>query len=328
MLTRNERGLTLLSMIVTLAILSMIAFSTVALTDNADQQSRYEETRARLGQIRRAMTGERNAVYAGQALLSGFVPENGLLPATLGDLFQTPTGFDTFGVRSPIFDPDPDLSTGINNGGAETALGAPNERLLKGHRPYLYRPVGGGGYFDGWGNRGAPPNDGWVITADATHFQSESLGAEGAVGGAGIYAQDMADDVVGNDWAQTLDGWGVTLLNKTGGEITLTPPLRVSLLVYVNDADSANAYNWRRITSNPIVGVIPDGGFVTATFPDTAPDTFVPIGEHLLMAINDPDGTPHTGDDTPYLNADGSRASEQAVFFPMTTRPGVTLTLR
>lgn len=324
----NFRGLTLLSMIVTLFILSAIALSAVSFTGNADDQLRYEDTRTRLGEIRRAITGERNAVYGGAMRLSGFVVENGLLPVTLQNLLQKTVGFDDFGNKTPIFDPIPDSVTGINDGnagGAEIPLDAPSEILLKGYRPYLHRPVGGTGYFDGWGNRGPVPNDGWLISTSTAHFQSESLGSDGMVGGSN-YAQDMPDNVIQNDWGHTLDGWEVTLTNQSGADIT--PPLRVSLLVYMNDADSATSFNWRRITSNAITGVIPNGASVTATFATTTPATFIPTGEHLLIVVRDPDGNPHTGDDTPYLNGGTSRASERVLFFPMTTRPVVGVILR
>ncbi len=332
----NPRGLTLLEMIVVLFILSVIALSTVAFTENADGQFRYEETRTRLLEIRHAITGESRNVYAGSVRLSGYVVENGLLPSTLQNLLQKPPDFDDFGVQSPRFDPDPDPATGINNGGAgEVPLSGAGEILMKGHASHLHLPVGGGGYFDGWGNRGSTPtgpNYGWSVTTDATHFKSESLGADGVAGGGG-YAQEMSDDVVQNDWTQALNGWQVVLTNRSGGNISVTLPevLRVSLLVYVNDADAVNAYNWRRITSDPIPvagGIIPEGESVTATFPDTTPDTRIPIGEHLLVVIRDLDGVPHTIDDAPYLNTDLSRATGRVAFFSMTTRPVVEMTLR
>jgi prepilin-type N-terminal cleavage/methylation domain-containing protein len=321
---RDVRGMTLLEMVVVIFILSAIAMGAVAFTGNADDQFRYEETRTRLGEIRRAIVGERDAVYAGSARLSGFVVENGLLPADIQGLYIKPTGYDDFGAQSPLFDPVP-AANGINNGD-EVTLGAANEILLKGYLPALRLPTGGGGYFDGWGNRGPAPNDGWSVAADSAHFQSTSLGADGAAGGSD-YAQDMPDDVVQEDWTQTLAGWTVTLTNRSGADITTPSALRVSLLVYVNDADAVNPFNWWRITSDPIPGgTFSDGASVTATFPTSG--TRVPIGEHLLVAVNDPDGASHTSDDTPFLNADGTRVTGHAAFFPGTTRPVVELTIR
>lgn len=326
---RNAKGMTLLEMVVVLFILSAVALSTVAFTANSDDQFRYEETRTRLGEIRHAIVGERDALYAGSARLSGFVVENGLLPADLQGLREKPTGYDDFGGRTPLFDPDPDAVTGINDGG-EVALDAPNEMLLKGYRPALRLPPGGGGYYDGFGNRGPAPNDGWAIVADGVHFESTSLASDNAVGGVD-YAQDISDDVVQDDWTEILDGWTVTITNRSGVAITPVGSLRVSLLVYVNDADAVNDFNWRRVTSDPIpipAGGLAVGASVVATFPNPTPDTRIPIGEHLLVGVDDPDGLPHTTDDMPLLNADGTRVTGHAAFFPGTTRPMVELVIR
>jgi prepilin-type N-terminal cleavage/methylation domain-containing protein len=327
----NNRGMTLLEMVVVIFILSMIALGTVAFTGNADDQFRYEETRSRLGEIRRAIVGEHDAVYAGSARLSGFVVENGRLPPDVPALHTKPTDYDDFGTQFPLFDPVPDGVTGINNGG-EMPLGAANEILLKGYQPNLHLPAGGGGYFDGWGNRGTAPNDGWWVSPvpPVTNFKTTSLGADGATGGSD-YAGDVEDDVVQDDWTQILDGWTVTLTNRSGADITPVGVLRVSLLVYVNDADAVNAFNWRRITSDPIPipgGTLLDGASVTATFSDTTPDTRVPIGEHLLVAVRDLDGVSHTADDDLLPNTDATRVTGHAAFFPRTTRPVVDLTIR
>jgi prepilin-type N-terminal cleavage/methylation domain-containing protein len=328
----NARGMTLLEMVVVIFILSAIALAAVAFTGNSDDQFRYEETRTRLNEIRRAIVGNGDAVYAGSARLSGFVVENGRLPTDVLALHTKPTDYDDFGTQFPLFDPVPDSVTDINDGG-EVTLNAANEMLLKGYQPNLHLPAGGTGYYDGWGNRAAP-NDGWSVTPvpPVDNFKTTSLGVDGAAGGSD-YAQDMPDDVVQDDWTQILDGWAVTLTNRSGTDITFTPPavLRVSLLVYMNDADAVNAFNWRRITSDPIPipgGTLSDGASVTVTFPDTTPDTRIPIGEHLLVAVRDPDGASHTADDTLFLSADGTNVTGHALFFPRTTRPVVELIIR
>lgn len=131
---KNQHGLTLLEMLVVVFILSAIALMTLSFTNNADDQFRYEDTRTRLLKINRAIVGSQEPVFESQSLLSGFVVDNGILPANLQGLVQKPAGFDDFGPKNPIFDPLPDVQ-GLNDGGVGiVTLNSTQEIIYKGHR--------------------------------------------------------------------------------------------------------------------------------------------------------------------------------------------------
>lgn len=85
---RSRAGFTLLEMLVVVFILAALALSTVAVTQDADSQFRYEDTLARREAIRRAALGSPDLQLNGQPLLRGFVADMGRLPISLRELVE------------------------------------------------------------------------------------------------------------------------------------------------------------------------------------------------------------------------------------------------
>ncbi len=328
----NENGFTLLELLIVVFILSALAFSTISLTNNADEQFRYEDTRTRLQNIRRAIVGSLEAALSGQKLMSGYIVDNGGLPANIKALVVAPAGFDAFGGKEPLFDKNPDAA-GFDNGGGKTDLDEPNETLFKGHRgDYLTVPPGDGTYRDGWGNVHATAatdalNFGWAITASATSYTTTSIGSDGVAGGAAGFEKDMADTVGQEDWTQDVTGWQVKVTNSSGGTEN---NMRVSLLVYVNDAGTKR---WKRLTTDR-VSSLTDGSSFNFTFEGAAGELpgispVIPIGQHLIIIDDDGgDHDPHTNDDKAFKDSSNLRVTQKVNFYPHATLPTVEVIIK
>ena len=129
------------------------------------------------------------------------------------------------------------------------------------------------------------------------------------------YDGDLLARVVSADWQVLLDGWAVMVSNVTAQPIA---DLRVSLLVYVDGRR-------RRVTTRQRTCVAAQS---TETFEFQVGTGTAPIGEHLLVLVQDSDDRIHNGE-LPY-DADpgsGEYVTGRATFFPRTTRPPAELSI-
>ena len=163
-------------------------------------------------------------------------------------------------------------------------------------------------------------NDGWCVTlVDNNALYVASYGMDGGPDPAppaivdDPYEEDVAmeEPVLADDWRINLLGTSVKIVNESGADIFLDSPttrrFRASLLVFENNDAGGR---WLRVTSDPTpLGLCLDGNGdgicngnsaekETVVQFNTA--AFVPIGEHLLVLVDDPDGVPHTADDALY----------------------------
>jgi len=177
----NQRGLTLLELLVVMTIL--IALSTVAITSTSGvaDQARYEATQRTLENIRDAVIGPANLRDTdGTLLYTGFVADTGRLPRavddgvsfTLAELWENVHGLETYQVRQ---------ATGANVN--LVADGDPDVYVATGWRgPYLRLAPGQTGLRDGWGNslklRTSIPAD--VAASGEAVASVHSFGANGS----------------------------------------------------------------------------------------------------------------------------------------------------
>lgn len=357
-----QAGFTLLEMILVLSILSGLSLLAVSFVDNEDNQFRFEDTRNRLDLVRKAVLGHDNSVVNGQLLLSGYAIDNGLLPVSIDALLQKPAGYDDYSQHDPIFDAQPDSVTGINNDAGIT-LSNPKEKLFKGYRSGSYlqsRPGTSITFYDGWANTGIAPNYGWTVTPDPVinSLNVMSLGFDNAPGGTD-YNSDIGVTVNANDWQLDVAGWEVTVSNRSNIDLAIPSPgcVRVSLLVYINDADSSKQFNWKRLTSNCLLGNgvvgISDGSCldgidvdsdvggaacgtsVQVTFDaaeDNQPPTIIPAGEHIVVLTVDTDDTIHNDSSDGLCEGAGcnnlNRTTSRVLFAPRSSRPFTELVIR
>lgn len=352
-------GFTLIEMLVVVTLLSATALMAFALTAGRDGQTRFEDTHRRLAAIIDAVRGPAGAVWNGEMRLSGFVADNGRLPASVRELSDRDALVDGdelidpaepaaataagklqgFRLRTPRFDPQPDAQ-GWNDGG-EIALDATDEKLWKGLRRYLESRLGSAVYRDPWGNVSALAAQdalhyGWQLALPASAADSwriTSLGADNASGGSIDFDGDIARAVTADDWGVDVAGWSIRIVNRSGVALAdLLPPggqLSAALLVYENRAGGSR---WRRYTTSGLPDLA-DGDSATLTFPPggypggAIDTTRVPQGEHLLVLLSDPDAVAHNGNDTPWLSA-GARLTRKPALFAHAAPPAVEFVLR
>jgi len=342
---RASAGFTLMELLVVVALLSAVALAGFSAVAEDQGQVRFNDTRNRLERLRLATLGPAGPAWDGGWRLSGYAADNGRLPDSVADVIGTPAGHASQAAVEPAFDPQPDAQC-AQDGGESALSWSATHRLLKGHRgDYLGGATVNGEYRDGFANRGATDdasNFGWVYATASDGFTLASLGADGVAGGTAAYDADQTLAIGAGDWRVDLNGWQVTVVNRSGADRTAADPaLRASLLWFRNDASGGK---WYRVTTQAysgcldgtgdgLVGGVPCADRVQLAFdadcdPDTAtPDSEVPMGRHLVVLLSDADGSAHSSDDT-VLTAGGAPITAQVALFPGADRPAVTLELR
>lgn len=269
----NQRGLTLLEMLVVVFILSAVALMTVSFTENADGQFRFEDTRSRLERIRLAVAGEPGRTVNGGPAVSGFAADVGRLPGDIRELIE-PGGLPLWGM---------DAATGLWAGWRGPYL------------PSVTESGGGRVFRDGWGNSGSPdiPDYGWVVGVDPAEgtLTVQSRGADGAAGGAG-YAADYPPAgsplVVRDDHQLNLRGWQVTVsFNNPGdGSGPALPAADVNLRVRLHFPQDGGIVSADSAAVTLTAGLVADGSTFSLTFQfDPAVDKWVPWGVRALGVV-------------------------------------------
>lgn len=357
-------GFTLLEMLLVVFVLSTLSFMAVQYTQTRDSKIRFDDTIDRLERIESAVVD-----FAGtpSEVLGGYSVDNGRLPEDLMALLRAPALASGYGAKAPLFDASPDTISGLNSG-ATVALDGPSERLMKGYRgAYLgtsQRAELNGervpAYFDGWGNLGAPPNYGWVVQGGGDGLIVTSLGLDGSDNSPEVdgYDYDQSLEISENDWSVDIDGWLVTVRNRSGVDMNVNGLaggcVRVSLLSFRQDLAGAPGSEWKRNTSgcisgpatSPSIGSCLDGnGDGLAAGLDCAsekqvffdasaafqPGTRIPAGEQILVLVVDDNEVAHDGSpgEQPCLGAGdctvGDRNSRRLRFVPRYVLPDVVM---
>lgn len=99
----NNRGVTLLELLVTLMILSMILTVAVKAWDVTLERGRFQTTTRKLNTLRDVIVGDERIVINGQRVDFGFVGDMGRLPNNLRELVELPVGLpdDSGNWRGP-----------------------------------------------------------------------------------------------------------------------------------------------------------------------------------------------------------------------------------
>ncbi|QPJ62478.1 MAG: prepilin-type N-terminal cleavage/methylation domain-containing protein [Candidatus Nitronauta litoralis] len=244
-------------------------------------------------------------------------------------------------------------TTGVGGGGGG-GVDCPTDPL----------PVGGGE-----GNLNDALNHGWCVTTQLAtvgpftgqpnNFFADSAGRDSVAGAltGDFYEQDivMQEPVQQTDWQTTIQALTtVTIVNASGVDINLSdatsPPvlntnLRAALLFYRNDFNAGTSGQWRRVSTDISLAGCLDGtgdglcnGNAAAPAPPKTTAAFpanvqgVPAGEHLLVLVDDVDGTINTNDDTTTLTAGIGTAGfvngTRVRFYPRGGTPTLQLTIR
>ncbi len=211
------KGFTLLELLIVVFLLSMVALSAASFLSEVDDQLRYEDSLARIANVREAALG-RTLTVDGRPLLSGFVSDIGRLPDSLAELLRPGP------LPSYAFDP----ATGLAAGWRGPYLDVLPE-LLSGQRHLR----------DGWGND--------LLLSRAGTDLDTSLRVQSRGGSEGIYAQRFPADpqwlIQPSDYRLQADTLQLWLWNFTGADTSfasLGDSLRVELAAPVNGAVASN----------------------------------------------------------------------------------------
>ena len=169
----RQGGFTLLELLVVISILSGVAWIAMANVENTKDQFRYETTRNRLEQIRRAIVGQSDRTLNDEAELSGYVVDMGGLPTSLTHLLENP------GTTSHSYNSTYNIWAGWNG-------------------PYLTSTsLTGVKFVDGWGNDFKYSETSGTLTVT-------SLGSDNEEEGTG-YASDLSITIVPADYLVEID---------------------------------------------------------------------------------------------------------------------------
>lgn len=212
-LRANNKGFTLLELMVVITLMGLVASAGLAMVNNISEQERTDIpndlTKSKWAQIRYAIIGDSSLSLNNSPMLSGYVADMGRLPANINELIEL--GDQPAWSELPLYEAI---------AGYTPSTGVP-EKIGAGWRgPYLIgTPEGSIRTFrDGWGtqdNTTNPDDFGWVVrlgpstptpgctVPNCTEITVQSLGADGLPYGNGFNADYPADglNLVGaNEW--------------------------------------------------------------------------------------------------------------------------------
>jgi prepilin-type N-terminal cleavage/methylation domain-containing protein len=256
---RSQLGFTLVELLLVILVLSSLALATTFLVDGLYEQSRFDDTKTRLQQIRQAIVGDTSRTLNGQPEIRGFVADMGRLPLNIKELLeigdQVPWALNA-------------LSAGDISSGISPVL---TIRLDAGWRgPYLDTlPDSSDGqrrFRDGWGNGDlSDVNFGWQYTADDLSGVSvQSLGANGIadVTPETVYDADYPPtgvDLLGlNDYGMSLSSVNVQLnqpitVEPSDGSVNRDLVLRIYYIGYDDILVDPNDLEILQVESDPII---------------------------------------------------------------------------
>jgi len=276
--SRDERGMTLLELVVVIAILAVLMTVAMRSMTGVAEQSRFEATQRTLENIQDAIVGPANDHQPdGSRVISGFIADIGRLPQailatnsdgttslTLNELLSPPTGALPFDVRP---------ATGTNL--TDASMADASVLIACGWRgPYLRLAVGENEITDGWGvplanltpagtnficlyrpDLSAVANPGDLISVVS------SPGADGVQGGTG-YNSDLSVTFGPSDYTASLavtvsmlDTSGNQIYSSTNGDqvfVRVFGPdtMNIGKIEVLSVTNLSNVYPWSQIVSS------------------------------------------------------------------------------
>ena len=281
----RSRAFTLVELLLVVFILAAVAATTASLATQADEQFRFDDTRARREEVRRAILGDPLLKANGQPVVSGFAADVGRAPVSLRELLDPalpppawsfdPVAQQWAGWRGPYLRGD--------------TIVDPSDPIDGQRRVYR----------DGWANLGPDPaaeqdNYGWLYASASGLVSLASYGSDGAPGGAQPYASDQPPDptlVRPHDVELSVRSWvvSVTLQNRSGATLA-AQAFRLRLFAPRLSPDGS-ALEWplHRSAAVTMPSDLADGGDWSAdfAFPAAPESDGIPCGVRTLNLVLD-----------------------------------------
>lgn len=273
-----RHGFTLIELLLVVFILAMLAASTSALVDGAHEQARFDDTRNRLEQIRRAVIGPDDLTLP----TAGFIADMGRPPSSLQELLQNPD------PSNPALLFKTDAATGVGTGW---------------RGPYLRTLVAQSGrleFPDGWGNPDLvqdDPNFGWIFdTFDPSGDPHPELGTQLPLTEQGdlrvtcrgldgsVSAEDAVHSILirRSDYEVDLGAWRIVvdiyITNPDPNPATDDPSISSELVIRIWRPDGIGGLTSDRDADNVTTISTP----VSITFDPDDPDTSISARQRSL----------------------------------------------
>lgn len=297
-----QRGFTLLEMVLVLFLIGLMASATLMLTENVEDQAKYDETKRRMQMMRTAIVGDPSRTINGGPEISGFVADMGRLPKCVAELLEPgdeilpatdPKQYNSPCIPSEIITAwDIEPSTGLGSGWRGPYIQVLSERS------------GDLRFRDGYGNSDASDaqNSGWAFDV-STATGTISLVSEGfdPIGGTDPITENEL--VVSADWEVELPVTvNVSFKNQSAGDLPIADENLV-LRLYLSDLSTAidgddDINDYLVLDASSAISGIPK----TKSFTLTSTPT-IPIGTRAYSIVCYEE--PATGNSDDYVIFDG-----------------------
>ncbi|MCX4187781.1 type II secretion system protein [Methylophaga sp. OBS4] len=286
----RQIGFTLLEMVLVLFLIGLMASAALMLTENVEDQTKYDETKRRMDIMRKAIVGDPTRTVNGSPEISGFAADMGRLPNCIAELL---TAGDASDAAAPITYKSPCDNSEITewhiNGDTKVGSGW--------RGPYIQvvpERDGDPHFRDGYGNAGTTEaednkNSGWFYDVSGATLGLTSSGYD-----ASATSDDVGTDelIVSSDWQ--LDDITVNFINRNASEALPASDVKLNLRIYPSSltdykTGDDGSTDWLTVASGTITANIPE----SYTFRFDASNA-VPIGHHgyVIVCYEVPSGSP------------------------------------
>jgi len=260
--TSQSQGFTLLEVVLVLFLMGLVASAGLVLTENIEDQAKYDETRQRMLMMRQAIIGNSTRTLNGRPEIGGFVADMKRLPDCVSELLSAE---DCAGASLAPWARD--ASTGVGAGW---------------RGPYLYVSPESDGlrYFrDAYGNSDVSDaiNSGWDYQLSGAQIGLSSKGLDGLFG----TGDDVSDAelITAADWQ--INTMQIRFVNNSSTALPSSAE-DVKLLVILSGTKTSDSH-----VVSLGAGAIPASGSLVKLFNFDASNA-LPLGSqgYLLLCTN------------------------------------------
>lgn len=274
-------GFTLLEMVLVLFLIGLMASATLMVTENVEDQAKYEDTKHRIEMMRKAIVGDPTRTVNGSPEISGFVADMGRLPECVAELLKRRNCADD----DDLVVWDIDASTGLGFGWR-----GPYIQVLPEQNGDLR-------FRDGYGNS----DDDDDIDAQDSGWAYSVSAAELSISSKGFDITSDTDDVK-NEQLISADDWqvksiNINFINQNTSEALPSTDFELLLRVYTSgteysDADDIGASG--SLTFDASSAAPANGGITSKTFVFNTATEIPTLGRRAYAVVchEIPTGTP------------------------------------